>query len=62
MRGAVGDHALFGPGVQLLTRLHPLDPVDRRGRGYGRPITIGADVCVGGGALVLAGVRIGDAG
>lgn len=56
----IGDHTLFGPGVQLLTPLHPLDPVARRHDEYGRPITIGNDVWVGGAALVLAGVRIGD--
>jgi maltose O-acetyltransferase len=56
----IGDHALFGPGVQLLTPLHPLDPVARRGREYGRPITIGADAWIGGGALVLAGVDVGE--
>lgn len=56
----IGDHALFGPGVQILTPLHPLDAVARRGREYGRPVTIGADVWVGAGALILPGVRIGD--
>lgn len=55
----IGDHALFGPGVQILTPLHPLDAPARRAREYGRPITIGDDVWVGGGALILAGVTIG---
>ena len=56
----VGDHTLFGPGVQLLTPLHPMDPALRRTQENGAPITIGSDVWVGGGALVLAGVSIGD--
>ena len=55
----IGDYTLFGPGVQILTPLHPLDPVQRRQQEYGKPITIGSDVWVGGGALILAGVRIG---
>lgn len=57
----IGDYALFGPGVQILTPLHPLDAALRRRQEYGKPIEIGADVWVGGGALILAGVRIGSA-
>ena len=56
----IGDFTLFGPGVQILTPLHPLDPVLRRQQEYGKPITIGSDVWVGGGALILAGVTIGS--
>lgn len=56
----IGDYTLFGPGVQVLTPLHPLDAALRRRQEYGKPIEIGADVWVGGGALILAGVRIGD--
>lgn len=56
----VGAHTLFGPGVQILTPLHPLDAASRRSQEYGRPIEIGDDVWVGGGALILAGVRVGS--
>jgi len=56
----IGDHSLFGPGVQILTPLHPRDAASRRQKEFGKPITIGRDVWVGGGALILAGVRIGD--
>ena len=56
----VGDFTLFGPGVQILTPLHPFDPEFRRRREFGKPIEIGADVWVGGGASILAGVRIGS--
>jgi maltose O-acetyltransferase len=56
----IGDYTLFGPGVQLLTPLHPLDSRLRRTQEYGKPIEIGADVWVGGGALILAGVRVGS--
>jgi maltose O-acetyltransferase len=55
----IGDYTLFGPGVQILTPLHPLDHELRRKQESGKPIEIGADVWVGGGALILAGVRIG---
>ena len=55
----IGEFTLFGPGVQILTPMHPLDPQERRKLEYGKPIEIGSDVWVGGGALILAGVRIG---
>lgn len=56
----IGDYTLFGPGVQILTPLHPLDPELRRKQELGKPIEIGSDVWIGGGAVVLAGVRIGS--
>jgi maltose O-acetyltransferase len=55
----IGDYTLFGPGVQILTPLHPLDARTRRQQEFGKPVTIGADVWVGSGALILAGVKIG---
>jgi maltose O-acetyltransferase len=59
-RVTIGDYTLFGPAVQILTPLHPLDAELRRKQEYGRPIEIGSDVWVGGGALILPGVRIGS--
>jgi maltose O-acetyltransferase len=56
----IGDFTLFGPGAQILTPLHPMDAALRRKQEYGKPVTIGADVWVGGGALILAGVTIGS--
>ena len=56
----IGDFTLFVPGVQILTPLHPLDAALRRREEYGKPIAIGSDVWVGGGALILPGVRIGS--
>lgn len=56
----IGDNFQAGPGVQLLTPEHPLDAVARRGKETARPIVIGDDVWLGGGAIVLAGVTIGD--
>jgi maltose O-acetyltransferase len=56
----IGDYTLFGPGTQILTPLHPFDAALRRRQEFGKPVEIGADVWVGGGALILAGVRIGS--
>ena len=56
----IGDYTLFGPAVQILTPMHPLNAELRRREEYGKPITIGSDVWVGGGALILPGVRIGS--
>ena len=59
-RVQIGDYTLFGPGVQILTPVHPMNADLRRREEYGKPIEIGADVWVGGGALILPGVRIGS--
>ena len=56
----IGSFTLFGPAVQILTPMHPFDAELRRKQEFGKPITIGSDVWVGGGALILPGVRIGS--
>jgi len=56
----IGDFTLFGPAVQIYTPLHPLDAATRRREEYGKPVVIGTDVWVGGGAIILPGVTIGD--
>jgi maltose O-acetyltransferase len=56
----IGDFSLFGPAVQIYTPLHPLNAVQRRREEYGKPIDIGADVWVGGEAIILGGVNIGS--
>jgi maltose O-acetyltransferase len=56
----IGSHTLFGPAVQILTPMHPLDAELRRGREFGKPVEIGSDVWVGGGAIILPGVVIGS--
>lgn len=56
----IGDHVLFGPAVQVYAATHPLDAaVRRQGLEAGKPVVIGADVWVGGGAIVCPGVTIG---
>jgi maltose O-acetyltransferase len=56
----IGDYTLFGPAVQIYTPMHPMNAELRRKQEYGKPIEIGSDVWVGGGALILPGVRIGS--
>jgi maltose O-acetyltransferase len=55
----IGDFTLFGPAVQIYTPLHPWSAEQRRREEYGKPIEIGSDVWVGGGAILLGGIRIG---
>ncbi len=59
-RVTVGDHTLFAPAVQIYTATHPLDPVLRRTQEFGKPVVIGSDVWVGGGAIICPGVTVGD--
>jgi maltose O-acetyltransferase len=57
----IGDDVQIAPAVQILTATHPLDPAVRRsGLEGGRPIRIGHNVWIGGGAIVLPGVTVGD--
>jgi maltose O-acetyltransferase len=57
----IGDNTQIGPNVSLLTPTHPLDPQLRLDRWEAaKPITIGANVWIGGGAIVLPGVTVGD--
>lgn len=55
----LGDHVLVGPAVQIYAATHPLDPALRRQQEFGRPVTIGSDVWIGGGAIICPGVTIG---
>jgi maltose O-acetyltransferase len=56
----LGDHVFVGPAVQIYTPLHPLNAEMRRQQEYGSPVEIGDDVWIGGGAIILPGVRIGS--
>ena len=57
----IGKNAMLGPNVQLLTPLHPLDPVERNsGLEYGAPITIGDNFWAGGGVTILPDVTLGN--
>jgi len=56
----VGDCTLFGPAVQIYTAMHPLNAELRRQQEFGKPVEIGSDVWVGGGAIICPGVKIGS--
>ena len=57
----IGEGTAIGPAVQILAADHPRDPLLRRRQiRFGRPVTIGANVWIGAGAIVLPGVTIGD--
>src|SRR5438128_2042592 len=56
----VGDFTLFGPAVQIYTATHPLNAELRRRQEYAKPVEIGSDVWIGGGAVLCPGVRIGS--
>ncbi|MFC9851487.1 sugar O-acetyltransferase [Streptomyces prasinus] len=57
----IGEDCQIGPNVQLLTPTHPVEPGPRRDKlEAAQPITIGDNVWIGGGAIVLPGVTIGD--
>ena len=58
---AIGEGTQIGPAVQIYTADHPRDPGARRdGLEFGRPVHIGRNVWIGGGAIILPGVTIGD--
>jgi maltose O-acetyltransferase len=56
----IGSHVMIGPSVQIYTAVHPLQAESRiHGREIAKPIVIEDNVWVGGGAILLPGVRIG---
>ncbi|MDX2153735.1 MAG: sugar O-acetyltransferase [Bryobacteraceae bacterium] len=59
-RVRIGSYSLFGPAVQIYTPMHPMNAEQRRVKEYGKPVEIGSDVWVGGGAIILPGVTIGS--
>jgi maltose O-acetyltransferase len=57
----IGDDVQVGPNVQLLTPTHPVEPELRRAKlEAARPIVVGDNVWLGGGAIVCPGVTIGE--
>ncbi|SFT76189.1 maltose O-acetyltransferase [Sedimentitalea nanhaiensis] len=57
----IGDDCMFGPAVQIYCAQHAKDPDARAaGQEIALPVRIGANVWVGGGAIVMPGVTIGD--
>jgi maltose O-acetyltransferase len=57
----IGDDVQIGPNVELLTPVHPLEPGPRRNKlEAAKPIRVGNNVWLGGGAIVCPGVSIGE--
>ena len=67
----IGDNALIAPNVQIYTAFHPTNAKDRFGetkedgsfafcKTQTAPVTIGDNVWIGGGAIIMPGVTIGD--
>lgn len=67
----IGKNALIAPCVQIYTAFHPAHPADRFGppgedgsfsfcRTLTAPVTIGDNVWIGGGTVIMPGVTIGD--
>lgn len=67
----IGDNALIAPNVQIYTAFHPTNPTERFGiprhdgafefcKTQTAPVIIGKNVWIGGGAIILPGVTIGD--
>ena len=57
----IGDGCMFAPNVVIATAGHPIDP-ELRAMVYQhtQPVTIGNNVWVGAGAVILPGVTIGE--
>lgn len=56
----IGDNVFIAPNVQIYTASHPLDLDERKSHiGFAAPITIGNDVWIGGGCIIMPGVIIG---
>ena len=57
----IGNDCLIGPNVQLLAVSHSVNATQRLNKeNFASPITIGNNVWIGAGAIILAGVIIDD--
>lgn len=62
----IGDNSGIGPGVHIYTVYHPLKASERIAensnfwKSQSKPVTIGKNVWIGGGSIILPGVTIGD--
>ena len=57
----IGGGTMFGPAVQIYTATHPVNALERAsGQELGRPVRIGSQCWIGGGAILCPGVTIGD--
>jgi acetyltransferase-like isoleucine patch superfamily enzyme len=56
----IGDDVMIGPGVNILTASHPLEPSQRRSATIGRPIVIEKGVWIAATATIIGGVTVGE--
>lgn len=57
----IGDNCQLAPNVAIYTAGHPIHPVSRNSLyEYGKEITIGDNVWIGGNSVICPGVHIGD--
>ena len=57
----IGDNCQMAPNVAIYTAGHPLHPVSRNSSyEYGKEVTIGDNVWIGGNAVICPGVHIGN--
>ena len=58
----IGDDCFIGPNVQLLAVSHDIESIQRKEQklNYVERITLGHNVWLGGGVIVLGGVNIGE--
>lgn len=60
-RVTIGDNCFIAPGVHIYTATHPILAAERiLGPEYGKPVTIGHNVWIGGRAIINPGVTVGD--
>lgn len=60
-RVTIGNNVFFGPRVNIYCAGHPIDAgVRNQQLEYGKPVTIGNDVWVGGNVVFNPGVTVGD--
>ncbi|WP_372573141.1 sugar O-acetyltransferase [Ruegeria jejuensis] len=57
----IGAGTMLGPAVQIYCAQHAKDPIERaKGLEIALPVTLGDNVWIGGGAIILPGVSIGE--
>ena len=57
----IGDNCQMAPNAAIYTAGHPIHPVSRNsGYEYGKEVTIGDNVWIGGNTVICPGVHIGD--
>lgn len=57
----IGNYVMIGPNVTIDTGTHPIRPDIRKKQAqYNLPVTIGNNVWIGAGSIILPGVHIGE--